>query len=75
MQTVFNSTTVKGMRPTQELESRVVLWDLMEHGERSFAPDFDSMKEEEAPDTHWFSIPRRYVSIHALSTRPLCSHS
>ncbi|KAJ8093602.1 hypothetical protein AAF712_002359 [Marasmius tenuissimus] len=67
MQTVFNSTTVKGMRPTQELESRVALWDLMEHGERSFASEFDYMKEEEAPETHWFSIPRRYTTSVAMT--------
>ncbi|KAG7086431.1 hypothetical protein E1B28_002385 [Marasmius oreades] len=67
IQTIFNTTTVKGMRPTQELESRIVLWDLMQHGEHSLSTKYDSMKEEEAPETHWFAIPRRYTTSVAMT--------
>lgn len=55
----------KALRSVQELESRVVIWDLMTHGDQSCAPEFSdpAVVASEVPETHWFALIRRYVSF------------
>lgn len=54
----------KALHTVQEVESRVVLWDLMTHGDKSCAPEFSDpvMVASNVPDTHWFALIRRCVS-------------
>ncbi|KAF9263362.1 cytochrome P450 [Marasmius fiardii PR-910] len=61
MQNLFTTSKIREMRTTQELESRVVLYDLMNHGEQSFSNEF-SKNTDEVPDSHWFAIIRRYTT-------------
>jgi hypothetical protein len=74
LQPLFTTSKTREMRTTQELESRVVLYDLMNHGEQSFAPEFRNLNDE-VPEQHWFAIIRRYVSVIGLSFRGLRSAS
>ncbi|KAF9567990.1 cytochrome P450 [Agrocybe pediades] len=54
----------KELRPTQELESRVVIWDLLNHGNKSCGPEFSdpAVINSEVPETHWFAFIRRYTT-------------
>ncbi|KAK7061088.1 hypothetical protein VNI00_000823 [Paramarasmius palmivorus] len=61
LQPLFTTSKTREMRTTQELESRVVLYDLMNHGEQSFAPEFRNLNDE-VPEQHWFAIIRRYAT-------------
>lgn len=49
------------MRPTQDLESRVLLHDLMCHGDKSITEPQVPGPDGEVPEGHWFSLVRRYV--------------
>lgn len=57
-------TASKEMRAVQELESRIVIWDLLNHGNKSCGPEFSdpAVVNSEVPETHWFAFIRRYVS-------------
>ncbi|OSX61398.1 hypothetical protein POSPLADRAFT_1145520 [Postia placenta MAD-698-R-SB12] len=52
----------KQMRKMQELESRVMLHDLLCHGETSITEDFVEGPHGKVPERHWFSIIRRYTT-------------
>ncbi|KAF8810830.1 cytochrome P450 [Phlegmacium glaucopus] len=54
----------KALRSVQELESRVVIWDLMNHGDKSCAPEFSdpAVVYSEVPEAHWFALIRRYTT-------------
>ncbi|EED82984.1 predicted protein [Postia placenta Mad-698-R] len=52
----------KQMRKMQDLESRVILHDLLCHGETSISEDFVEGPHGEVPERHWFSIIRRYTT-------------
>ncbi|EEB92602.1 hypothetical protein MPER_08863, partial [Moniliophthora perniciosa FA553] len=68
LQPLFTTSKTREMRATQELESRVVMFDLLNHGEQSFAPEFRNVGDE-VPEQHWFAIIRRYTtSVVMLAT-------
>ncbi|KIK64878.1 hypothetical protein GYMLUDRAFT_160779 [Collybiopsis luxurians FD-317 M1] len=54
----------KALRNIQELESRVTIFDLMNHGDTSLSPKFSDPASihAEVPDTHWFALVRRYTT-------------
>nr|F1SY70.1 RecName: Full=Cytochrome P450 monooxygenase 69 [Postia placenta Mad-698-R]BAK09414.1 cytochrome P450 [Postia placenta] len=52
----------KQMGKTQDLESRVMLHDLLCHGETSITEEFVEGPRGEVPERHWFSIVRRYTT-------------
>ncbi|KAF9800984.1 hypothetical protein IEO21_10235 [Rhodonia placenta] len=52
----------KQMRKMQDLESRVILHDLLCHGETSITEDFVEGPHGKVPERHWFSIIRRYTT-------------
>lgn len=52
---------VKRLVPIQDLESRVLIFDLMTHGHKSATPDRVTHAHGEISEDHWFFIPRRYV--------------
>ncbi|KIK51470.1 hypothetical protein GYMLUDRAFT_78193 [Collybiopsis luxurians FD-317 M1] len=51
------------LRNIQELESRVTIFDLMNHGYASLSPKFSvpASIHAEVPDTHWFALVRQYI--------------
>ncbi|TFK36297.1 cytochrome P450 [Crucibulum laeve] len=51
----------KQLRSVQELESRVVIWDLMTHADKSLSPEL-AISASEVPEAHWFSLIRRYTT-------------
>ncbi|ESK98378.1 cytochrome p450 [Moniliophthora roreri MCA 2997] len=61
LQPSFTTSKTREMRTTQELESRIVLYDLMTHGEQSFLPEFRNTGND-VPEAHWFSIVRRFTT-------------
>ncbi|EEB95611.1 hypothetical protein MPER_05386 [Moniliophthora perniciosa FA553] len=61
LQPLFTAPKTRELHFVQELESRVVLYDLLNHGEHSFSPEFRNAGEQ-VPETHWFSIIRRYTT-------------
>ncbi|ESK96459.1 cytochrome p450 [Moniliophthora roreri MCA 2997] len=68
LQPLFTTSKTREMRTTQELESRVVMFDLLNHGEQSFVPEFRNVGDE-VPERHWFAIIRRYTtSVVMLAT-------
>ena len=55
---------MKSVRVGQELESRVLLKDLIDYGDRAIR-EYEPPKPGPAqyvPDNHWFFLIRRYVS-------------
>ncbi|KAH9919346.1 cytochrome P450 [Amylocystis lapponica] len=56
--TILGPGPSKNARPFQDLESRVLLYDLMCHGEKSIAEP--QATGDEVPEDHWFALVRRY---------------
>lgn len=63
----------------QDMESHVLLYDLMNHGDKSLRSGIIVADDEVVPPGHWFLPIRRYVSaitldltqnITTLQTRP-----
>ncbi|CCM07188.1 uncharacterized protein FIBRA_09529 [Fibroporia radiculosa] len=59
---VLSPAPSKRLREMQELESRVVLYDLLTHGDTSVRETFIQGPNWEVPERHWFSILRRYTT-------------
>lgn len=66
IQPFLGSGQSKGLRPMQEMESRVLLYDLMNHGDRSLSSGVVVADGEVVPPGHWFLPIRRYVSATPL---------
>ncbi|KAF8625938.1 hypothetical protein AX17_006664 [Amanita inopinata Kibby_2008] len=49
------------IRTCQELESRVLLYDILQHGEKGWRP-LAPGPNGEVPEDHWFSLVRRYAT-------------
>ena len=49
------------LRKMQEFESRVLMHDLLQHGEQSVVEEHVQGPNGEVPERHWFAIVRRYV--------------
>ncbi|KAG7098797.1 hypothetical protein E1B28_000702 [Marasmius oreades] len=62
MQALFTTAKIREMRRTQELESRVLLYDLLCHRQQSLSADFTEFVGDGVPDRHWFAIIRRYTT-------------
>ncbi|KAH9941442.1 cytochrome P450 [Amylocystis lapponica] len=58
-QSAIGPAASKGLRRFQDLESRVLLHDLMLHGDKSIIEPQAS--GDEVPDGHWFALVRRYT--------------
>ncbi|KZT25427.1 cytochrome P450 [Neolentinus lepideus HHB14362 ss-1] len=52
----------KKLRPQQDLESRVLLYDLLLHGDKSVTQPQVEGPNGEVPENHWFSVIRRYTT-------------
>ncbi|KAF4581583.1 hypothetical protein EYR40_009866 [Pleurotus pulmonarius] len=55
------------LRPMQELESRVALYDLMNHGDKSITLHHTAGPSGEVPEHHWFSLIRRFTTSLVLT--------
>jgi hypothetical protein len=49
------------------MESRVLLYDLMNHGDASLKHRMLSGRDVEVPEDHWFSLIRRFASVPTIS--------
>ncbi|KAH9915125.1 cytochrome P450 [Fomitopsis serialis] len=56
----------KNIRPNQECESRVLLYDLICHGNKSVSQGVSEGLHGEVLDNHWFAPVRRYATSVAL---------
>lgn len=54
------------LRPVQDLESRVLLYDLLNHGNISLNSGITVLPKANVPKDHWFIPVRRYVSVDNL---------
>ena len=55
-------TALKSIRHFQELESRILLQDLMDYGDKDArSPSSHKDLEQHVPRDHWFSLIRRFV--------------
>ena len=54
-------SAARELRELQELESRVLMYDLLAHGDRSARGEFH-IKNGNVPEDHWFHPIRRLVS-------------
>ncbi|PFH48603.1 hypothetical protein AMATHDRAFT_81709 [Amanita thiersii Skay4041] len=61
VQSVIGSGPAKKIRPSQELESRVLLYDVLQHGDKGWNSSYSGL-DDEVPEDHWFSIFRRYAT-------------
>ncbi|KAL6304972.1 cytochrome P450 [Sparassis latifolia] len=52
----------KKLRNVQEFESRVLLYDILCHGDKSITEPQVSGPHGEIPETHWFAVVRRYTT-------------
>lgn len=59
-------TASKKLRPSQHLESCVLLNDILSHGDYSVAQNLKEGADGVVPEEHWFSLIRRYVSRFQL---------
>ena len=50
----------------QEFESRVLMHDLLAHGDQSVVEAHVQGPNGEIPERHWFAIVRRYVRVPFL---------
>ncbi|KAH9831560.1 cytochrome P450 [Rhodofomes roseus] len=69
LQSTLGPGPSKQLRQYQEHESRVLLFDLMCHGDQSLLHDAPGGPHGEVPDTHWFAPVRRYaasISLYAM---------
>lgn len=62
LQGVIGPGPSKRLREMQELESRVVLYDLICHGDQSITEMHVPGPNGEVPERHWFSVIRRYTT-------------
>ncbi|TFK52653.1 cytochrome P450 [Heliocybe sulcata] len=62
LQGALGPNSSKKLRPQQELESRVVLYDLLAHGDTSVTEPQVEGPNGEVPERHWFSVIRRYTT-------------
>ena len=64
----------KNARPMQELESRVLLFDLVEYGKKqTHGTAVFELGGHFVPEDHWFSIVNKFVSPAAQPLLPLNS--
>lgn len=61
LQAAIGPGASKRLRPSQDLESRVLLYDILQHGEQSLQ-DMEGGPNGEVPEGHWFSLVRRYTT-------------
>ncbi|KDQ51281.1 hypothetical protein JAAARDRAFT_706542 [Jaapia argillacea MUCL 33604] len=62
LQSAIGPGPSKKIRPAQDLESRVLLYDIMTHGDRSVTEPQVIGPNGEVPEGHWFSLIRRYTT-------------
>ncbi|SJL15448.1 related to Cytochrome P450 [Armillaria ostoyae] len=55
-------TASKKLRPSQHLESCVLLNDILSHGDYSVAQNLKEGSDGVVPEEHWFSLIRRYTT-------------
>ncbi|PCH35538.1 cytochrome P450 [Wolfiporia cocos MD-104 SS10] len=67
LQTVLGPKPSQGIRPIQDLESRVLLYDLCAHGEQSISKWYKEGSHNEDPEHHWFGVVRRFTSSVVLN--------
>lgn len=60
-QTAVGSAASKRIRQLQELESCVLLKDLLDHEDKSTKPVVRAQEEYTVPESHWFYLVRRFV--------------
>ncbi|TFK33619.1 cytochrome P450 [Crucibulum laeve] len=61
LQSSIGPSAAKKLRPSQDLESRVLLYDILQHGDKSLQ-DLKEGPDGEVPEEHWFSLIRRYTT-------------
>ncbi|KIJ33225.1 hypothetical protein M422DRAFT_61495 [Sphaerobolus stellatus SS14] len=61
---VMGPNPSRKLRPLKVLESRIVIWDLMQHGDASLDPQSQNSNSNEAAEVPepWFAIIRRYTT-------------
>jgi hypothetical protein len=59
---VLGPGPAKTVRPLQDRESIVVLYDLLTHGDKSITESYVLGLNNEVPEGHWYGLVRRYVS-------------
>nr|BAK09499.1 cytochrome P450 [Postia placenta] len=67
LQGILSPGPSKKMRNMQDLESRVLLRDLVVHGDSSLTETFTEGPHGEVPERHWFSVFRRYTTSIVMS--------
>jgi hypothetical protein len=67
IQTSVGSGPSRQIRPIQDMESRILLYDLMNHGDASLKHKMLSARDVEVPEDHWFSLFRRFASDPTIS--------
>ncbi|KAF9489007.1 cytochrome P450 [Pleurotus eryngii] len=67
LQSAIGPGPSKRLRPAQELESRVLLYDLVSHGDQSIVEELKEGPNGEVPERHWFSLIRRYTTSIVMS--------
>lgn len=66
LQTALGPGPSKQLRQFQEYESRVLMYDLMHHGDRSAVQESGAQDPHDViMQGHWYALVRRYVSILA----------
>lgn len=63
LQSTIGPGPSKRLRPAQDMESRVLLYDILHHGDKSVAKDYHENRNGAIPEGHWFSLIRRYVRL------------
>ncbi|KAF9445128.1 cytochrome P450 [Macrolepiota fuliginosa MF-IS2] len=61
LQAAVGPSASKRLRLSQDLESRVLLYDIIQHGVHSLQ-DMEDGPNGEVPEAHWFSLVRRYTT-------------
>ncbi|KZT09665.1 cytochrome P450 [Laetiporus sulphureus 93-53] len=81
LQSILGPGPSKRLRKMQELESRVVIYDLLSHADQSVREIHLQGPNGEVPERHWFALVRRYTTsvvlhmayghrVHRLSNNP-----
>ncbi|KZT67961.1 cytochrome P450 [Daedalea quercina L-15889] len=66
LQSILGPGPSKQLRLFQELESRVLLYDLLCHGDQSIVKESRKDPHEAIPDGHWYALVRRYSTSVVL---------